>query len=189
MGGAASGNVIGQSATLPAGLFCAPATAPALVLGIGNLLLGDEGVGIRVVENLTARYALPSEVEALDGGTMGMALLPYLAGRRLLILLDAVRTGAAPGTVVQRELNDPAAFFREKISPHQLGIAEVLSVASLTNELPGRILIIGVVPKEMNTGLDLSPEIAAAVAVLADMVAAELTAAGFPLTPRDQSGA
>lgn len=181
-------NHAGQSATMPAGLFAAQAAAPALVLGIGNLLLGDEGVGIRVVENFLARYALPPEVEALDGGTMGMALLPYLAGRRLLILLDAVRTGAAPGTVVQRELNDPAAFFREKISPHQLGIAEVLSVASLTNELPGRILIIGVVPKEMNTGLDLSPEIAATIGVMADMVAAELATAGFPVTRRDSAG-
>lgn len=183
-----SGSISGQSAILPAGLFAAPTAAPALVLGIGNLLLGDEGVGIRVVENLLARYRLPPEVEAIDGGTMGLELLPYLAGRRLLILLDAVRTGAAPGTVVQRELDDPAAFFREKISPHQIGIAEVLSVAMLTNELPGRILLIGVVPKEMATGLDLSPEIAARLPVMADMVATELTAAGFPLTQRESTG-
>ena len=183
-----SGSSSGQSAVLPAGLFSAPVAAPVLVLGIGNLLLGDEGVGIRVVENLTARYALPPEVEALDGGTMGMALLPYLAGRRLLILLDAVRTGAAPGTVVQRELADPAAFFREKISPHQIGIAEVLSVAMLTNELPVRILLIGVVPREMATGLALSPEIAAMLPVMADMVAAELRAAGFSLTRRESTG-
>ena len=185
---ATSGNVNGQSATLPAGLFCAQASAPALVLGIGNLLLGDEGVGIRVVENFTARYLLPPEVEALDGGTMGMALLPYLAGRRLLLLVDAVRTGAPPATVVQMEVVHPLAFFREKISPHQIGIAEVLSVAALTNELPGRIVVIGVVPKEMDTGLDLSPEIAAKVGIMADMVAAELGVAGFPLTLREPTG-
>ena len=185
----ASTSMPGQSASLPAGLFSAPAAAPALVLGIGNLLLGDEGVGIRVVENLLARYSLPPEVEALDGGTMGMALLPYLAGRKLLILVDAVRTGAAPGTLVQRELADPAAFFRERISPHQIGIAEVLAVAALTNELPGRMVVIGVVPQAMETGLDLSPEIEAKVAVLADMVAAELAAAGFAPMPRDPSGA
>lgn len=179
------GNPIGQPATLPAGLFSAPAAAPVLVLGIGNLLLGDEGAGLRVVENLTARYTLPPEVEALDGGTMGMALLPYLAGRRLLLLIDAVRTGAAPGTVVQMELSDPAAFCRGKISPHQIGIAEVLAVAALTNELPGRMVVIGVEPKEMNTGLTLSPEISDQIGAMADMVAAELTAAGFALRPRE----
>jgi hydrogenase maturation protease len=116
---------------------------------------------------------------------MGLELLPYLAGRRLLLLVDAVRTGAPPTTVVQMEIADPSAFFREKISPHQIGIAEVLSVAALTNELPGRMVLIGVVPKEMATGLDLSPEIAAKVGVLADMVAAELGAAGFSLARRE----
>lgn len=183
----ASGNLTGQSATLPAGLFCAPATAPALVLGIGNLLLGDEGAGIRVVEELGARYTMPPEVEAIDGGTMGLELLPYLTGRRLLLIVDAVSTGAPPGTVVQMELTDPSGFFRGKISPHQIGIAEVLSVAAFTNELPERIMLIGVVPKEMATGLALSPEIAARIGVMAEMVAAELAAAGFPLVPRDSA--
>jgi hydrogenase maturation protease len=180
-----SGNLTGRPATLPAGLFCEPAAAPALVLGIGNLLLGDEGAGIRAVEELAARYALPPEVEAIDGGTMGLELLPYLAGRKLLILVDAVRTGAPPGTVVQMELADSSGFFREKISPHQIGMAEVLSVAAFTGDLPGRIVLIGVVPKEMATGLALSPEIASKIVVMADMVAAELTAAGFPLARRD----
>ena len=173
----------GQPGQEAAGLFAVP--APALVLGIGNILLGDEGAGVRVAEALGSRYAVPPEVEVIDGGTMGLELLPYLADRRLLILVDAVNTGAAPGTVLRQELEDPAAFFRAKISPHQIGIAEVLGVAALTNELPGRIVLIGVVPKELATGLELSPEVAAQIPVMAGMVAAELDAAGFALPCRE----
>lgn len=184
----ASGNLPGRPAAMPTGLFCAPAAAPALVLGIGNLLLGDEGAGIRVVEELGARYAMPPEVEAIDGGTMGLELLPYLAGRRFLMIVDAVRTGAPPGTVVRLELAGSSGFFRERISPHQIGIAEVLSVAALTGDLPGRIVLIGVVPEELATGLALSSEIASKILVMADMVAAELAAAGFPLARRDPAG-
>lgn len=156
----------------------------ALVLGIGNILLGDEGAGIRVVEAITDRYSLPPEAEVIDGGTMGLELLPYLEGRRFLVIVDAVNTGAAPGTVVRLEPDDPSTFFRQKISPHQLGIADVLAVAALTESLPERIVLIGVVPKDIATGLAVSPEIAAQISVMVEMVAAELAAAGFALEPR-----
>ena len=176
----------GQPEQQTAGLFTD--AVPALVLGIGNILLGDEGAGVKAAAELAVRYTLPPEVEMIDGGTMGLELLPYLAGRRLMVIVDAVNTGAAPGTVVRLELDDPSDFFRAKISPHQIGIAEVLGVATITGELPGRVVLIGVVPKDLATGLDFSPEVAAQIPRMAAMVAAELEAAGFVLQPRNLPG-
>ena len=108
-----------------------------LVLGLGNILLRDEGVGVRVVEALAARYILPADVEVVDGGTAGMELLNTLAGCDHLLICDAVQTDAPPATVIELVNTEVPAFFQTtRFSPHQLGLADVLATLTLTDEAP-----------------------------------------------------
>lgn len=150
-----------------------------LVLGIGNMLLSDEGAGNKAVEDLQQRFHFPPEVEVVDGGTMGLDLLPYLDDRTHLFIIDAVKSGNAPGTMVRLELDNPPAYFRTKISPHQLGLSEVLAVATLTDNLPPKIVLFGIEPKDLSTGLGMSPEVAENIGRLAEMVVDELTGLGL----------
>ncbi len=92
-----------------------------LVLGIGNLLLGDEAVGVRIVEALEQRYRLPAHVEVLDGGTSGMELMEMMANRDHLIVADAVLTGATPGSVAVLYDEEIPALFTRKVSPINWG--------------------------------------------------------------------
>ncbi|HRX71870.1 MAG: HyaD/HybD family hydrogenase maturation endopeptidase [Candidatus Competibacteraceae bacterium] len=153
-----------------------------IVLGVGNILLRDEGVGVRVVEALAERYDLPPEVEVVDGGTVGMDLLDTLAGCDHLLICDAVQTGAPPATVVKLADAEIPALFQARYSPHQLGLSEVLATLILMEEAPRAITLIGVVPADMELGAELSSEVASVVGEAVDMVAAELCALGFPLT-------
>lgn len=155
-----------------------------LVLGIGNILLSDEGAGIRVIEELQQRYTIPPDVELVDGGTMGLDLLPYLDNRSHCFIIDAVRSGKQPGETVRIELDDPPAYFRTKISPHQIGLSELLGVASMTDSLPAEIVLFGIEPVRFDTGLDCSEEVGNNIGQLADMVANELRQLGFTLTSR-----
>jgi len=150
-----------------------------LVLGIGNMLLSDEGAGNKAVADLQQRFHFPPEVEVVDGGTMGLDLLPYLDDRTHLFIIDAVKSGNAPGTMVRLELDNPPAYFRTKISPHQLGLSEVLAVATLTDNLPPKIVLFGIEPKDLSTGLGMSPEVAENIGRLAEMVVDELTGLGL----------
>ena len=147
-----------------------------LILGLGNILLSDEGAGVKVVEELQRCYDFSDPVEIIDGGTMGMELLPYFDDRSHILIVDAVKTGNEPGTIVR--IDDPPAFFSTKTSFHQIGLADVLGAAAITDNLPRNIMLFGIEPKEMSTGLDLSPEVAHNLSRLVDMVVAELEAIG-----------
>ena len=131
-----------------------------LLLGIGNVLLSDEGVGIHALRYLTQNYVLPPSVELLDGGTAGMELLAPIAMATHLIILDAVQTKALPGTLVQIPHQGIPAFFRTKLSSHQIGLTEVLAAATLTDSLPSYITLLGLVPASLELGMELTPIIA-----------------------------
>lgn len=152
-----------------------------LVLGIGNLLLQDEGIGVRIVQEIQRRYHLPAEVEVLDGGTAGMALVEALVDKTQVIVIDAVRTGQPPGTPVR--LAGPAVpvFFQQRITPHQLGIADVLATLTLAGKVPPHLVLIGIVPKTTELCLTLSAEVECQVETLVAMVIAELAGLGIHL--------
>lgn len=160
-----------------------PVIAPVLVLGVGNLLLQDEGVGVRVVQELEKRYRVPAEVELLDGGTSGMELLDVMAGREHLIVVDAVRTGAAVGTVVELAGAEVPAFFRLRVSPHEIGLSDVLAALQITGEIPDRISLIGVVPASTELSLELSPTVQAKFEPMLAAVVAKLGELGYRLAP------
>jgi hydrogenase maturation protease len=151
----------------------------ALVLGIGNLLISDEGVGCITVDNLNARYQMPPEVECLDGGTAGFELLPLIDSKDHLILIDALRNDMAPGTVVMIEDEDVPRSFLSSISPHQLGISDVLAAAALTDILPKKMILLGVEPKQLEVGIGLSPEVENGMEKIIDTVVEQLRNFGY----------
>jgi hydrogenase maturation protease len=162
-----------------------PPHVTTLVLGVGNLLLSDEGVGLRVVERLTATYELPPTVQVLDGGTLGMDLLYYLEGIDYLLIIDAVETGSEPGTLVRLENDDVPAFLSVKISPHQIGVPDMLFAARLQEIYPERVVLFGIQPANLAVGLELSPEVAEQLDVLVEQVVDQLTAWKQAPSPRE----
>jgi hydrogenase maturation protease len=155
-----------------------------VILGIGNTILSDEGVGVHAALALRERYELPQGVEVIDGGTAGMELLDPLTGVDLLLVLDAVKTGQPPGSIVVLAGREVPVFFRSKLSPHQVSICDVLASLEFAGSPPGDLVLIGVEPKSLELGLELTPEIAAQVPEMVGRAALELAARGVRLTPR-----
>jgi hydrogenase maturation protease len=154
-----------------------------LVLGIGNVLLTDEGVGVRTLKELERRFSFPANVELLDGGTAGIELLRHIRNRDCLIIIDAMKSGQVPGTIVRVAGEDVPAAFRTRISPHQLGLSDLLAAAMLTDELPKNLVLFGVEPESIDIGLDLTETVEANLGKLIEAVADELRATGCSLVP------
>lgn len=149
-----------------------------LVMGVGSILMTDEGIGIRAVEELQKRYRFPENVEILDGGTSGIELLSYISGRDYLIIIDAIKSGNPAGTVLKVEGEDVPAQFRTRISPHQLGISDLLAAASLTGEMPKQLVLFGIEPKEIVLGIGLSREVRTGLDHLIEVVVEDLRRIG-----------
>lgn len=156
----------------------AAGSRPYLVLGVGSILMKDEGVGVWAVEELKNRYRFPDNVDLVDGGTSGLDLITYISKRPFVIIIDAIQAGMPPGTVLKVEGEDVPARFRTRISPHQLGISDLLAAAALTDELPGEIVLLGIEPKIIQMGLGLSEEVKTGLDKLLDAVVAELNIRG-----------
>jgi hydrogenase maturation protease len=151
----------------------------AVVLGIGNTILSDEAAGVRAAEALQESYLLPDDVLVIDGGTSGMEMIEDLAGVDLLIVLDVVKSGNAPGTLVRIAGEAVPKFFRRKLSPHQIGLPDVLASLEFLGTMPAVIIVHGVEPVTLALGTDLSAAVAQAVPQLADRAAADLVAHGY----------
>ncbi len=148
--------------------------APITVLGIGNILLSDEGFGVRAVEELLRRYRFPAGVQVLDGGTLGMDLLRFLAGTQRLLVIDAIAGGGPPGTFYRFAGDEVQAYFREKVSLHELGIKDVLAVLASTGRPVAEVVVIGIQPASLDVGLELTPVAAAALEGAVAAAVAEL---------------
>jgi hydrogenase maturation protease len=153
-----------------------------LVLGIGNLVMSDDGIGVRVVQLLTERYRFPAGVTILDGGTLGLDLLPRLEGVARLLVVDAVETGQAPGTLVRLAGDDVPIVLETKLSPHQMGLKDLLAVAMLQGFAPQEMVLWGVQPERIEMSLELSAVVAAQLEILVEKVLAELAGWGVPAT-------
>lgn len=127
-----------------------------MVLGIGNILLSDEGLGVRLMEELKKRKRLPPQVDLLDGGTLGFALLSHLEGVKRLIVLDAVRGGKEAGACYEFSGSEVDAYFQAKLSLHQLGIKEVFAALEVMDKAIDEIIILGIEPLTLEVGLELS---------------------------------
>ncbi len=144
-----------------------------MVLGVGNLLLSDEGVGVHVVKRLMG-MELPSGVEVIDGGVSGLGLVDVVTGSDRLIVIDAVRAGGPPGSIYQFGIESLTKYPNTyKMSVHEIGVVEVLRLSSLVGKTP-KTTIIGIEPKSLEMGLDLSPEIEAKVPRIIELILDEL---------------
>jgi hydrogenase maturation protease len=139
-----------------------------VVLGLGNTLNRDEGLGVHCLEPLRKRIGGGSGLEILDGGVLGMSLLPLVESCSHLLLLDAVDIGAPPGTVAELSRGEIPLFARLKLSLHQVGFQEVLEFAGIRDRLPGRLHLIGAQPFDLSIGVGLSPEIESVVPAIVD---------------------
>ncbi len=148
-----------------------------LVLGIGNILLSDEGAGVKAVEKLKNQYRFPDEVEIIDGGTMGIELLSIFDNRSHIILVDAIKSGNPPGTII--DIPDPPAFLRQRISPHQIGICDVLALAGISEDLSCHISLIGIEPENLSAGLELSPEVSCNMDTLVENILSKIRLFGI----------
>lgn len=155
-----------------------------VVLGIGNILLSDEGVGVRTVEELARRYDLPPEVEVIDGGCSGMEMLDDLARADHVVIVDAVQADLPPASLVVLRGDEVPAFFTAKLSPHQVGLCDVLAALELTDESPASLTLIGVQPVSLDLAMELSPKIAAMLPGVVARVVHELAARGVRPVPR-----
>lgn len=153
-----------------------------VVLGVGNILLKDEGVGVRVVEEFARRYNVPENVRLVDGGTQGLWLLPTLQEADHLIVIDAVLGGGEPGTLYRLERKDLPRGLRVKQSAHDSDLVEALNLCSLLEQEPKTVVVIGVQPEDITPyGTELTPTILGKLDELVGKVAEELDRLGVQL--------
>lgn len=145
--------------------------------------MSDEGVGVHAVEALRCAYSVPEFVEIIDGGTSSMELLDDLADLDLLIVVDAVKAGKPEGTLVRLADDQVPVFFRSKLSPHQIGLSDVMASLEFVGQFPKRMVVIGVQAENFELGMEMTPLIAARVPDLVAMVVAELAEHGIEALP------
>lgn len=154
------------------------AAKQVLVLGVGNILLHDEGVGVRVVEKLEAEYRFSDNVHLLDGGTLGLRLLDPIIQADLVIVVDAVQNGSAPGTIYRLTADDLNKRVTFKNSIHQLDLVETLAYAEMLDSRPEAV-IIGIEPSDISPwSVELTAPVAACVPTLVEQVLHEIERAG-----------
>ncbi len=134
------------------------------VIGLGNPLLTDDGVGLAMLAQVQAAGTWEDGLEWVDGGTWGLCLLPVLADAQRVLVLDAVRAGRDPGTVVRGSGDAVPRLYAHPLSPHQIDLSEVLGAAELVGALPAELEVIGVEPASIDGPcLEMTDAVAAAV--------------------------
>lgn len=156
-----------------------------LVLGLGNILLSDEAVGVRAVEELQRRYSFSPEIDIIDGGTKGLDLLPFLEGRKKVLIIDAVDFGKDPGYIGILENKEIPAVLHSKLSVHHIGLGEVILALEMLGAMPEEICLIGIQPLTLETGIGLSPLIASKIDELLGRVIEKLNHWGVECKERN----
>jgi hydrogenase maturation protease len=147
-----------------------------LVLGLGNPLLGDEGIGVRVVEELKG-LELPDGVAVVEGGTAGLGLIGLMEGYQRVIIVDAADMGHSPGRVVRfTPLEAQLKTAEAPLSLHQIGLGEALALAEALEMAPAELVIIGIQPSRLEMGAGLSPEVERAIPQIIKIILDELEA-------------
>ena len=154
------------------------------LIGLGSLLMRDEGVGVHLVRALEERYELPPELEVVDGGTAGLDLLPFIEGRDRVLFVDAVNFGREPGFIGVLENQEIPAIFPAKASLHHLGLMDVLAAAELLDVAPREICLIGIQPLTLELGLELSALLQGKLGLLLERIVTKLREWGLSITPR-----
>ena len=153
--------------------------ADVTILGVGNVILRDEGFGVRVAEYLDAHYAFPENVQIVDGGTLGIELTQYVTGTNKLLVIDSINGGAEPGTLFRFHNDDVMDHFQEKISAHEVGIQDVLALLTVTGHKIPDVVVIGAQPYDLEAGVELSPGMQKLMPQVVEQALKELAAWGI----------
>ena len=156
-----------------------------VILGLGNVLCTDDGVGPAAVSRLWREWEAPPEVSVVDGGTLGLALMPLLETVDEAILVDAVAVdGEAPGSRVRLEGDDIPPAVLHRLSPHQIGVADLLDALRLLGRTPPQLILVGLVPESLGLGIEPTPAVAAAIPSLVDDIVGEALRLGHSFRRR-----
>jgi hydrogenase maturation protease len=155
------------------------------LLGLGSLLMQDEGVGVHAVRYIQEHYDTPG-LEIVDGGTSGLDLLPYIENRERLLVVDAVNFGKEPGYIGVLRNDEVPVFFGVKSSLHHLGLVDVLATALLLDISPKEVCLIGIQPQNLTLGLELSELIQGKLVILVDRIIGQLEAWGVSCRRRNE---
>ncbi len=157
-------------------MLCSPGKvmeeARVTLIGVGNILMMDEGIGVHTVKAIEALCHVPTGLEVVDGGTAGLDLLPYIDGRERVLIVDAVDFGQEPGFIGMLENEDIPRVLegQAKMSLHHLGLVDVIGAARLLDAFPQEICLIGIQPHTIDVGLEMTPLIKGRMKVLMEAV-------------------
>jgi hydrogenase maturation protease len=144
-----------------------------LIIGVGNILMRDEGIGVRVIESMQEGYDLPDNIELLDGGTAGYSLIDCMYDFDRLIIIDAVLSGSAHGDICRLSPDDIAGEKKLKMSGHKIELPELLALGKQLGELPETTLL-GIEPEDMSWGMELSSTVKSTLPAIIEAVFEEL---------------
>ncbi len=165
------------------------ASGGVLVLGLGNVLLADDGIGAAAIARLERDYGIPPGVRLVEGGTLGLSLLDQIAEAEHVILVDAVATGAPPGSLVRLDGAELLDAVRERLSVHQVGVADLLNAAHLIGRYPASLVLLGLTPGAITLGIARTRLVEAAIGTLISAIILELQTLGYELLPQANTGA
>lgn len=155
-----------------------------VVLGVGNILLTDEGLGVHVVKELKENYNFTPEISLIDGGTMGMELLTYMRGMKRILLIDAINGGEAPGTVYEFPHRELEQYFTEHISVHEVGMQDILRIRAIQENPLEDAVVIGVEPESLEIGFEPSAPVQAVLPEVKERVLRVLRNWGVQVEPK-----
>lgn len=162
-----------------------PGLRPTVVIGLGNPLMGDDGLGLVALERLR-ELVTDDTVDLVDGGTWGLSLLPAIEAAARVLLLDAIDAGGAPGTLHILARSDLPRYLATRLSPHEVDLQDVLALAELRGTLPDETVAIGLQPGHVETGWGLSEPVGGRLDALVAAVLHQLAAwraASDPASP------
>ena len=155
------------------------------ILGVGNVILRDEGFGVRVAEFLDAHYEFPENVQIVDGGTLGIELTQYITGTNKLLVIDSINGGAEPGTLFRFHNDAVMDHFQEKVSAHEVGIQDVLALLTVTGHKIPEVVVIGAQPYDLEAGVELSTGMQQLLPQVVDQALRELKVWGIEPQEKD----
>ncbi|MCX8031675.1 MAG: HyaD/HybD family hydrogenase maturation endopeptidase [Thermodesulfovibrionales bacterium] len=144
------------------------------LIGLGNILLKDEGVGVHAINKIRKEYSFTPHVEIIDGGTLGLDLLPYFEKYSKILIVDAANLNESPGTIKVFNINELSKLICKKFSVHHIGLPDIITACKLLNLHHEEIKLIGIQPYSIESGLELSPLISNKINLLIDHIIQQL---------------
>ncbi|MBP8599483.1 MAG: HyaD/HybD family hydrogenase maturation endopeptidase [Selenomonas sp.] len=181
-------DVFGNGSDKVSGLDNVLHPADVTILGVGNVILTDEGFGVRAAEYLDHHYTFPDNVQIVDGGTLGIELTQYVTGTNKLLVIDSINGGAEPGTVFRFHNDAIMEHFQDKLSAHEVGIQDVLALLTVTGHKIPEVIVIGAQPFDLEAGVGLSDGMQALLPQIVEQILKDLRGWGIEAQRKEIAG-